>query len=109
MVWPVILEHPVLYHMIAALTCLHTSHLQPQLRSEGFRNLHSSSKLLSKVGNEVNRRSYVDLAAHVVLVHAHNCNHESPFLAIAHIETAGVLVKKILSSLPDLAPAYGSE
>jgi hypothetical protein len=32
-VWPVALEHQVLYHEIAALTCLHTSHLQPQLRS----------------------------------------------------------------------------
>ena len=98
LVLPVALEHPALYHAIAALTCLHTG----QLRAEGLRHLRSCSKLLSNNTNEIDSPLDVNLAAHLILVHAHSWNSETPFLGIAHIESAGVLVEDILSNRADL-------
>ncbi|KAF1931967.1 uncharacterized protein M421DRAFT_2573 [Didymella exigua CBS 183.55] len=97
-IWPMAQQYPALYHALAALTCFHTSKVQPQLRVDGQRHLHTSAHLLSGGINKSEIPLDAALAATLALGFAETWDNESAATGMTHITNAGILLHQMIQN-----------
>ncbi|KIW68731.1 hypothetical protein PV04_04655 [Phialophora macrospora] len=94
LVWPLASRCSALYHALAAMACLHTCKLQPQLRSPGLHHFEQSVRSLT---DDSNMPLETIVATRLALALAASWDYENSSTVIDHINAARILIRQASS------------
>jgi hypothetical protein len=94
LVWPLANHCSALYHALAAMACLHTCKLQPQLRLPGLQHFEQGVRSLA---DDSNMPLETVVATRLALALAASWDHEKSSTVIDHINAARILIRQASS------------